>query len=491
MTALSHLPLFADLRGRDVLVVGAGEVAARKVLLLERAGARILVVAPALGPALEERVTAQAVAWLARTFLAEQLGGCALVIAATDDAQVNATVAAAARLRGLPVNVVDDPALSTVILPAIIDRSPLLIAVSTGGAAPVLARRLRAEIETLVDGAWAGLAALAARWRARIRDRFPDLQRRREFYDGLVDGTVMDALREGRPLAAEAALARALSRHADPAHGMAGLVTLVGAGPGDPGLLTLNALRALQRADVILHDALVSDAILDLARRDALRIPVGKRAGGRQTGQEQIHTLMLEHARAGQRVVRLKGGDPFIFGRGGEELEFLREQCIAYEVVPGITAATACAAYAGIPLTHRDHAQSVRFITAHCHGAMDTLDWAGLAREGQTLAMYMGAGQAHAIEAQLIAHGRSPATPVAIVENGTRPDQRVLTGTLGGLADLAGRLTPRAPALIVVGEVARFASVLGWFGEQPRPALRPASAPAGADACGLAAAGGT
>jgi uroporphyrin-III C-methyltransferase/precorrin-2 dehydrogenase/sirohydrochlorin ferrochelatase len=329
---------------------------------------------------------------------------------------------------------------------------------------------LRAEIETLVDGAWAGLITLAARWRARIRERFPDLQRRREFYDGLVDGPAMDALRQGRPLAAEAALARAVSQHADSAQPAAGLVTLVGAGPGDPGLLTLNALRALQRADVILHDALVSDEILDLARRDALRIPVGKRAGGRQTGQAQIHALMLEHARAGRRVVRLKGGDPFIFGRGGEELEFLREHGLAYDVVPGITAATACAAYAGIPLTHRDHAQSVRFITAHCHDAGDSLDWAGLAREGQTLAMYMGARQAHTIQAQLIAHGRAPATPVAIVENGTRPDQRVLTGTLGGLVDLVGGLTPRAPALIVIGEVARYAGVLGWFGEQPQPA---------------------
>jgi len=491
VNALSHLPLFADLRGRDVLVIGAGEVAARKVALLERAGARILVVAPALGPALEARITAGAVKWLAPAFLAGQLDGCALVVAATDDVHVNATVATAARLRGLPVNVVDDTALSTVILPAIIDRSPLLIAVSTGGAAPVLARRLRAEIETRVDGAWAGLIALAARWRTRIRGRLPDLQRRREFYDALVDGPAMDALRAGRPLEAEAALARALSHDAGAAHPAAGLVTLVGAGPGDPGLLTINALRALQRADVILHDALVSDEILDLARRDALRIPVGKRAGGRQTAQAQIHALMLEHARVGRCVVRLKGGDPFIFGRGGEELEFLRAHGIAYDVVPGITAATACAAYAGIPLTHRDHAQSVRFVTAHCHGALDSLDWAGLAHEGQTLAMYMGARQAHTIQAQLIAHGRAAATPVAIVESGTRPDQRVLTGILGGLAGLVGELTPQAPALIVIGEVARFASVLGWFGEQPRPALHPASAPSGADACGLAVAGGT
>ncbi len=347
-------------------------------------------------------------------------------------------------------------------MPAIIDRSPLVIAISTGGAAPVLARRLRAEIETLVDASWASLAALCARWRERIRERLPDVVVRRRFYEGLIDGPVRRLLAAGHPAAAERQLGEALATGRESRRGS---VSLVGAGPGDPGLLTLNAVRALQQADVILHDQLVTDEILDLARRDADRIAVGKRAGGHQTAQAEINALMVEHARAGRRVVRLKGGDPFVFGRGGEELEYLRAHGVDYDVVPGITAALACAAYAGIPLTHREHAQSVRMVTAHCRDSLDTLDWHCLARERQTLVVYMGVGNAASIQRELLAHGRDPLTPVAVIENGTRRTQRVLAARLETLAATVTDGAVRSPALLIIGEVAGLAGALAWFGD--------------------------
>ncbi len=469
---MSHFPLFADLRGRAVLVVGGGAVAARKVALLGRAGARILLVARELDPALGALVAASQASWLARDFRPEQLEGCWLAVAATDDAVVNASVAAAAREHRLPVNVVDDPVLSTVIVPAIVDRAPLLVAISTGGAAPVVARRLRAEIEVLIDGSWAALASLCAAWRRRIVAAIPGVDDRRRFYEWLVDGPVRSSLRAGRQGEADASLRAALAAPAATA-GAAGRVALVGAGPGDPGLLTLNALRALQAADVILHDQLVTGEVLDLARRDALRVAVGKQAGGHTTPQSRINALMVEHARAGRVVVRLKGGDPFMFGRGGEELEYLRAHDVPYEVVPGITAATACAAYAGIPLTHRDHAQSVRFITAHCRDSLDTLDWPCLARERQTLAVYMGVATAPELQRKLVAHGRAATTPVAVVENGSRPTQRVVSGTLGELAALMVRHQVRSPALLVIGEVAALADSLAWFAVPQAPPSAP------------------
>lgn len=462
---LSHFPLFADLDGRRVLVVGGGTVAARKIALLRRAGARVDVVAAGLGDELSALRSAGEIGWIAERFDPTLLEDCWLVVAATDDRALNATVAAAARDRRLPVNVVDDPRLSTVIVPAIVDRSPLVVAISTGGAAPVIARHVRAEIEVLLDGSWAALAALCAAWRSRILGTLSGVDVRRRFYEWLVDGPVRRQLAAGRPAAGAQTLATAL-RSGDWRQSPAGSVTLVGAGPGDPGLLTLNALRALQSADVILHDQLVPDAVLELARRDAERVPVGKRAGGATVPQERINALLVEHARAGRRVVRLKGGDPFVFGRGGEELEHLRAHRVPYEVVPGITAALACAAYAGVPLTHRDHAQSVRFLTAHCRDSLDTLDWACLARERQTLAIYMGVTHAARIEQELLRHGLPAATPVAVVENGSRPGQRVLTGTLAGVAQRIRAGEVVSPALLIVGAVAGLADRLAWFGAQ-------------------------
>lgn len=460
---MRHFPVFLDLRDAPVLIVGGGEVAARKLGLLRSAGALVTVVAPEVIPSIAALETVS-VHWVVREFEPADLRGMQLVIASTGDRLVNAAVAAAAREANVPVNVVDDAALSTFIVPAIVDRSPLVVAISSGGAAPVLATRLRARIEAMLDESWGRLAQFADRWRARIRAALPDLGIRRRFYDWLLDGPIAAAVRAGRDADANRLVEEQLTRKAS---ALPGKVTLVGAGPGDPGLLTLHAHRALQQADVILTDRLVSAEILALARRDAQIIDVGKTPGGHGARQSRINRLLVVHARRGRAVVRLKGGDPFIFGRGGEELEYLRRHNVAYEVVPGITAALACAAYAGIPLTHRDHAQGLQFVTAHCSDSLDRIDWQGLARPGQTLAFYMGVGELEAVRDRLTMAGLSPATPAALVENGTRPEQRVVVTTLATLPDAARRQGIVAPAMLFVGEVAGFATQLSWFGEAP------------------------
>jgi uroporphyrin-III C-methyltransferase/precorrin-2 dehydrogenase/sirohydrochlorin ferrochelatase len=457
-------PLFADLSRRAVLVVGGGAVAERKIAALLGAQAQVTVNAPTLTPQLQRWVAAGRIAHRSDAFQESWLDRVWLVVAATSDIELNRLIATFAELRRIFVNVVDDAALSSFHVPAVVDRSPLIIAISSGGEAPMLARLLRERLETLLDHSLGALATLAVRLRKRIRVRHPDMAARRRFYESLFAGPVAALLRQGRPDAARQAAEQALA--ALPATS-AGSVVLVGAGPGDPGLLTLRALRALNEADVILHDRLVSPEVLDLARRDAERIEVGKQAGNHHTTQDGIHALLLEHARAGRRVVRLKGGDPFVFGRGGEELEFLRDHGIPYEVVPGITAAVACAAYAGVPLTHRDHAQSVRFVTAHCQSSRDTLDWAALAQERQTLAVYMGVAELGGLQARLVEYGRAPSTPFALVENGSRPDQRVITGTLANLAERAAFHAVRSPALLILGEVASLATSLAWFGQPP------------------------
>lgn len=456
-------PIFADLTDRLVLVVGGGAVAERKTLALLEASANVVVGAPALTPALAALVSEGRVRHLPGTFNPDWLQDVWLVVAATDDRTVNAAVSQAAEARRIFSNVVDDPELSSFQVPSIVDRSPVIVAISSSGVAPVLARRIRERIESLFDHTLGQLAGLAAVYRKRIRASHPDLGARRRFYDWLLDGPVAGFLRQQQPAQAEAALADALAAPIAPAEGS---VALVGAGPGDPGLLTLKALRALNEADVILYDRLVSDEVMSLARRDAERVPVGKLPGeNHHATQARIHGLLVEYAQAGRRVVRLKGGDAFIFGRGGEELEFLRAHGVRYEVVPGITAALACAAYAGIPLTHREHAQSVRLITAHCREDEDNLDWPALAREKQTLAFYMGVGQLDLLTQRLLRHGRSPDTPFALVENGSRPEQRVVSGRLAQLPELARDHAVRSPALLIVGEVAGLAPQLHWFGQ--------------------------
>lgn len=467
-------PAFLDLRGRPVLVVGGGIVARRKIAALLPTGAEVRVGAPELDPEVAALVEAGRIVHLDGRFSTDWLDDIWLVIAATDEADTNRTVAEAAHARRIWANVVDDAPLCSFQVPARIERGPLQIAISSGGGAPMLARHLRERLETELDESLGTLGTLLVHHRRRIRAQIPDTGARRRFFDAVMRSDIQTLLRRGDSDAAESTLLTMIgsaSSHASSSTASntatQGRVALVGAGPGDPGLLTLRGLRLLNEADVILHDRLVSAEVLDLARRDAERIEVGKESGHHHVPQERIHALMLEHARAGKRVVRLKGGDAFIFGRGGEELEFLRMHGISYEVVPGITAALACAAYAGIPLTHRDHAQSVRFVTAHAKNEDDGLDWAGFAREKQTLAFYMGVSGLERVRTRLLAHGRAASTPCALVENGSRPEQRVIVGTLDDLPALARRHEVRSPALLFVGEVAALAAQLHWYGAAP------------------------
>ncbi|CNC65752.1 siroheme synthase CysG [Yersinia pseudotuberculosis] len=459
---MDYLPLFADLKQRSVLIVGGGEVAARKIELLHRAGAQVRVVAQTLSSELEQQYQDGRIHWLAQDFLPEQLDNVFLVIAATNDTVLNATVFAAADQRCILANVVDDQPLCSFIFPSIVDRSPLVVAISSSGQAPVLARILREKLEALLPTRLSDMAAIAGRWRGRVKQHMTSMGERRRFWENAFSGRFASLISRGQLTEAEDELQLSLEGQ----HRALGEVALVGAGPGDAGLLTLRGLQVMQQADVVLYDHLVSPEVLDLVRRDAERICVGKRAGAHSVTQEATNQLLVTLAQQGKRVVRLKGGDPFIFGRGGEELQVVAQAGIPFQVVPGVTAAAGATAYAGIPLTHRDHAQSVTFITGHCRPDGDDLDWQALARGRQTLAIYMGTVKAAAISQQLIAHGRASTTPVAVIGRGTRVDQQVLIGTLAQLESLAQQAP--TPALLVIGEVVNLHHQIAWFGQQPQ-----------------------
>ncbi|MFY9314492.1 MAG: siroheme synthase CysG [Burkholderiales bacterium] len=436
---MDFLPIFFDVRDQPCLVVGGGEVAARKCALLRRAGAQVT---------------------MATQFREEELARYALVIAATSDQEVNRAVAAAAKARRIPVNVVDQPALCSFILPSIIERAPLIVAVSSGGASPVLARLLRARLETLIPAGYGRLAALAGAFRERVKARFRPQERRR-FWERALQGPIAELVFSGRDAEALQALQASLDDARLAFSG--GEVSLIGAGPGDPDLLTFRALRLMQQADVVVYDRLVSQPILDLVRLEAERIYAGKERAKHTLPQEDINHLLVRLAREGKRVVRLKGGDPFIFGRGGEEIDTLAAEGIPFQVVPGITAAAGCASYAGIPLTHRDFAQSVVFVTGHLkNGSMD-LNWAALAQPHQTIVFYMGLIGVEVLCRELVAHGLPAATPAALVEAGTTPRQRVLAGTLASLPAIVRDGGVRAPTLIIIGEVVTLRERLKWF----------------------------
>jgi uroporphyrin-III C-methyltransferase/precorrin-2 dehydrogenase/sirohydrochlorin ferrochelatase len=461
---MDYLPLFLRIEAAPTLTVGGGHVAARKVDWLLKAGGRVTVVAPELSAELAGRLGRGEITHVPQPFSAAHLAGTTLVVAASDDHAVNAAVSDAARGRGIPVNVVDSAELSTFIFPAIIDRSPIVVAVSTGGAAPVLARRVRAQIEALLPARLGALARFLGERRAAVA-RALRAPARRAFWERIIGGRTATDVLAGDTAAAGRAFAAELhatqrSTDADPAHASAaqgpGEVYLIGAGPGDPDLLTLRALQLLQQADVILHDRLVPEAILDRARRDAERIFVGKETGDSRE-QARINTLLVEHARAGRRVARLKGGDPFIFGRGGEEAEALVANGIPYRVVPGITAALGAAASAGISLTHRRLAHSVTLVSGHA-AADDSLDWRALARTHQTVVFYMAVAQLPRIVARLRAAGASPDLPAAIIERATLPEERVLRAPLSAIAAIASRAQVAAPALLIIGEATALAS---------------------------------
>lgn len=457
---MNYLPLFHNLRGSRVLVVGGGEIALRKSRLLADAGALLRVVAPEIEAQLRELVTASGGECRVRGYAETDLDGCGLIIAATDDETLNAQVSADAHRRCVPVNVVDAPALCSVIFPAIVDRSPLIIAVSSGGDAPVLARLIRAKIETWIPSTYGQLAGLAARFRHQVKKLFPDVQQRRGFWEDVFQGPIADRQLAGQGGEAERLLQAKIDGEAPVTTGE---VYLVGAGPGDPDLLTFRALRLMQQADVVLYDRLVAPAILELCRRDAERVYVGKRRADHAVPQDQINQQLVDLARQGKRVVRLKGGDPFIFGRGGEEIEELAAHGIPFQVVPGITAASGCAAYAGIPLTHRDYAQSVRFVTGHLKDGSTDLPWADLVAPAQTLVFYMGLVGLRSICEQLIKHGRGADTPAALIQQGTTVNQRVFTGTLADLPRLVAEHEVHAPTLVIVGEVVKLREKLAWF----------------------------
>lgn len=450
-------PVFLRLGRRKVVVVGGGEVAARKLRLLARTGARLQVVATKVCAEIADSADKGRLEWLAAPFAPMQLDGAALAIAATDDAEVNAAVAAAAHARGIPVNVVDDASHSSFITPAIVDRAPVLVAIGTSATGPVLARRLREAIERLLPARLGRLARFMGSRRAHLAA--VPVDRRRRVWERFLDGPGAEAAMQGDEAAADAALSEA--QRETP---RGGEVWLVGAGPGDPELLTLRALRLMQQADVVLHDRLVPPEILELVRRDAERIDVGKRRDHHPVPQQEINRMLVELARAGKRVLRLKGGDPFVFGRGGEEIDSLREAGIPFQVVPGITAANGCAAYAGIPLTHRDHAQACVFVTGHPRrdGTLD-LPWDALARRGQTVVVYMGRGTLALLCERLIAAGLPPDWPAALVEHGTMNDQRVVTGTLSDLPQRVAERGIDGPSLIIVGQVVRLREQLRWF----------------------------
>lgn len=464
---MDYLPIFADIRNKPVLVVGGGDVAARKIALLLRAGAQVNIVALALCEELTALERNGEVNWFARDYQPAQLDTVFLVIAATDDTQLNGRVFTDAGERRLLANVVDDQPKCSFIFPSIVDRSPLVVAISSSGTAPVLARLLREKLEALLPANLGQMAEIAGQWRDKVKQRFSKMSERRRFWETAFNGLFASQVASGNVDGAK----QTLESQLDSPDANEGEIILVGAGPGDPGLLTLRGLQVMQQADVVLYDHLVSDEILDLVRRDADRICVGKRANAHSVPQEETNRLLVELAKKGKRVVRLKGGDPFIFGRGGEELQAAVEAGIPFQVVPGVTAAAGATAYAGIPLTHRDYAQSALFITGHCRADGEGMDWPSLARSRQTLAIYMGTVKAAKIAAQLMAHGRAASTPVAVIGRGTRQDQQVLTGTLEELDTLAQRAP--TPALLVIGEVVNLHSQLAWFQHSAQQAGRP------------------
>ncbi|MFV3129370.1 siroheme synthase CysG [Niveispirillum sp. KHB5.9] len=459
---MPYFPIFLDLRGRTVLLAGGGEAAASKARLLARAGADILLVAPSLCEEMAELLETGVIRRREKAFRPDLLDGAIIAIDGSGDPDLTDRIRSAAFSRNVPVNVVDVPEQCDFTVPAILDRSPVIVAVSTGGGAPALARNIRQRLEAAIPAGYAGLAKAAANARASVRDALSTTRDRQRFWDRVLSGTLAERLMAMEGDAAVTEIEAELSRFIAGGRDAGGSVILVGAGPGDPGLLTLHAARAIGSADIILHDALVPDSILSLARRETRLVSVGKRAGCRSVPQEFTNRLMAACARKGMRVVRLKGGDPFIFGRAGEEAEFLRDRGVSVTAIPGITAAMGAAAQLGLPLTHRGVARSMRVVTAHCRtsGETDAIDWVKLADPGTTLALYMGRDRLGEISASLIAAGLPPDTPAALVANACRPDAEVRFAAIKDLPNAPALTDQGAPSLILVGDAVAHAP--GW-----------------------------
>ena len=459
---MDYLPIFMDLKGRSATVVGGGEVAARKVALLNQAGGKVTVIAPELGDTLSRALAREEIHYVEANFSPELLGRPQLIVAATNDPETNKAVAKAANEMNVPVNVVDTPDLCTFVMPSIIDRSPVMIAVSTGGASPVLGRLLRQKLETTIPASYGKLAALARLFRERVKQKFSHAPDRRLFWEKVLEGPIAEMMIAGKEDKAKQALEEALETEGERMPD-AGEVYLVGGGPGDPDLLTFKALRLMQQADVVVYDRLVSPEVLELVRRDAERIYAGKERDFHSIPQDQINALLVKLAKEGKRVCRLKGGDPFIFGRGGEEIATLMEEGVSFQVVPGITAASGCATYSGIPLTHRDYSQSVTFVTGNLKKGELKLNWDALAKPNQTIVFYMGLHGIQTICKELVAHGVPDTMPAALVQQGTTPNHQVYIGNLRNLPSLVEEAEVKPPTLIIVGEVVTLHEKLNWY----------------------------
>ncbi|MBL4583116.1 MAG: uroporphyrinogen-III C-methyltransferase [Pseudomonadales bacterium] len=462
---MQFLPIFFDVNNSTCLVIGGGEVALRKSRLLVKTGARVVVVAPHINQELADLVCTADVAGEVkeRAYQSADLAGATLVVVATDDASLNKQVSVEAKAQNIPINVADQPELCSFIFPSILDRSPIVVAISSGGASPVLARQLRARLETLIPAGYGKLAQLLGKFRAPVKKRFKTIGQRRAFWEKVTSGAVAELVLTDRSTEAETMLQQWIDNPETAEQ--SGEVYLVGGGPGDPDLLTFKALRLMQQADVVLYDRLVSPEVLALVRKDAEQINVGKARDKHTVPQGDINEMLISLAKQGKKVLRLKGGDPFIFGRGGEELEGLADAAIPFQVVPGITAASGCAAYAGIPLTHREYAQSVQFVTGHLKNNSIDLNWDELVHDNHTVVFYMGLiGLPHICQ-KLIEHGQTPSTPVALVQKGTTAEQKVIIGTLKTIVELVAGEVVRPPTLIIVGGVVNLSSKLAWYGE--------------------------
>lgn len=461
---MQYFPIFLDTTDLTCLVVGAGEVAARKVELLLKTSAHITVVAPWVCDTVQRFAKEDKIQLFERLYSETDLTDKQMVFVATDNSKLNEQIHDQARAQKILVNVVDNTPLCQFITPSIVDRSPIIIAMSSGGVAPVLLRYLRQKLESVIPQKVSLLGLFSEKFRESVKKRFKSVTERRYFWEDVLDGDIAENVLQGNEKVAEKKFLEKLN--APDASKTIGEVYLVGAGPGDPDLLTFRALRLMQKADVVVYDRLVSPEILELVRRDAEKIYVGKAKSKHTIPQDEINSLLAKEALAGNRVVRLKGGDPFIFGRGGEELETLIEHGVSFQVVPGITAASGAASYAGIPLTHRDHAKSVVFATGHLQDNSINLNWQGLAQPDQTIVFYMGLTGLPIICEQLVRHGLAATTPIAMVQSATTPDQKVVTGTLENIQNKAKAANIKPPALIIVGSVVSLHKKLNWFGQE-------------------------
>ncbi len=458
---MKHFPIFLDLKDRPCIVIGGGSVASRKITNLLTADAKVIVISPSITPEIQQFANNNEITLLQRDFEKADIARAFLIVAATDKKAINAQIAELADAANTPVNVADDSTLCSFIFPSILDRSPVTIAVSTGGASPVLARQLRMKLETMIPSACGRLAGITEEYREKVKQHFPKQEQRKAFWENALKGTFAELVYAGQDSSARLMLDDLLAKGHD--ENPLGEVYLVGAGPGDPDLLTFKAVRLMQQADVMVYDRLVSKPILDMANKNAERLYVGKEKDNHAVPQDKINNLLVELAKQGKRVLRLKGGDPFIFGRGGEEIETLSENNVPFQVVPAITAASGCSAYAGIPLTHRDYAQSVTFATGHLKDGSINLNWQQLTQKNHTIVFYMGLTGMSVISEQLQAHGMSGDMPAALVEQGTTRNQRVHIGTVATLPQLVIDSKVRAPTLTIIGEVVKLHDKLHWY----------------------------